>query len=143
MSTINPYLTFDGTCEAAFEFYKSVFQKEFDYFERFKNMPSQDGQQIPEDIGEKVMHVSLQISKETILMGCDANPLMGQEVKNGNNISISISTGSEEEAKTLFDGLSDGGQIAMPLEKTFWGALFGMFIDKFGINWMVNYSYEQ
>lgn len=75
-------------------------------------------------------------------MGSDVMP--GQfPVTQGNNYAISINTDSEEEAKRLFDGLSEGGQITMPLEKTFWGALFGMFTDKFGINWMVNYDYEQ
>lgn len=141
MKTINPYLTFEGNCEEAFIHYKSVLGGEFTDLSRFKEMPSPD-QPIPEEFGNLIMHVGLPISKETVLMGSDVMP--GQfPVTQGNNYAISINTDSEEEAKRLFDGLSEGGQITMPLEKTFWGALFGMFTDKFGINWMVNYDYEQ
>ena len=87
------------------------------------------------------MHVSLPISKETILMGSDST--VESRVAMGQNISISINTESEEEANKIFNGLSAGGKIIMPLEKTFWGALFAMFIDKFGIGWMVNYDYNK
>lgn len=88
------------------------------------------------------MHISLPIGN-TVLMGSDAVEGFGGIPKLGDNFSISINTESEEEAKRIFSGLSEGGKVTMPLEKTFWGALFGMFTDKFGINWMVNYDYEQ
>ncbi len=140
MAQVNPYLTFDGNCEEAFNFYKSVFGGEFQYIGRFKDMP---GEQIPESQQEKIMHVSLPISKETILMGSDSSSEFGQTHILGNNISISVNTASEEEARKIFDGLSQGGRVTMPLEKTFWGAFFGMLTDKFGINWMVNHDYEQ
>jgi len=141
MATINTYVTYDGNCEEAFGFYKRVFGGDFSYVGRFKDMPSE--QPLPDSEAEKIMHISLPISKETILMGSDASPAFGPPCVAGTNFSISINANSEEEAKTLYEGLSQGGQINMALEKTFWGALFGMFTDKFGINWMVNYDYEQ
>ncbi len=141
MAQINPYLTFNGTCEQAFNFYKSVFGGEFTYIGKFKDMPSDTP--LPEGVGELIMHVSLPISKETNLFGSDANEAFGQTAEAGTNFAVSINAENEDEAKKLFDGLSAGGKVTMPLEKTFWGALFGMFTDQFGIHWMVNYDYEQ
>ena len=141
MAHINPYLTFNGNCEEAFNFYKSVFGGEFPYIGRFKDMP--DSEKIPEVAKELIMHVSLPISEGNVLMGSDSSEAFGQSHQPGNNIAVSINAANEDEAKKLFNGLSAGGKVTMPLEKTFWGALFGMFTDKFGINWMVNYDYEQ
>jgi PhnB protein len=141
MAAINPYLTFAGNCEEAFNFYQSVFGGDFQYVGRFKDMPSEHP--IPEAEGNKIMHISLPISKETVLMGSDSSEAFGQATTMGNNFAISINADNEEEAKRLFDGLSAGGNVTMALNKTFWGALFGMFTDKFGIHWMVNYDYEQ
>jgi len=138
MPQVNPYITFSGTCEEAFNFYKSVFGGGFQYIGRFSEMPDND--KIPEEAKNYIMHVSLPISKETILMGSDALDTFGHVMTTGNNISISINAESEEEATRLFNGLSAGGRITMPLEKTFWGSFFGMFTDKFGINWMVNHD---
>jgi len=144
MAQINPYLTFGGNCEEAFNFYKSVFGGEFPYIGRFNEMPPMEGRpELSAEEGEKIMHVSLPISKETILMGSDSSEAFGQTAVLGNNFSISINTDSEEEADQLFNGLSAGGKVTMPMEKTFWGAYFGMFTDKFGINWMVNYDEPQ
>lgn len=140
MASVHPYLTFSGTCEEAFNFYKSVFGGEFPYAGKFSEMPSE--YPIPEADKNKIMHISLPIGN-TVLMGSDAVEGFGGIPKLGDNFSISINTDSEEEAKRIFSGLSEGGKVTMPLEKTFWGALFGMFTDKFGINWMVNYDYEQ
>ncbi len=141
MATINPYITYNGNCEEAFNFYKSVFGGDFEYLGRFKDMPSEEP--IPDSEAEKIMHVSLRISTETVLMGSDASPAFGPPCNVGNNIAISINATNEDEAKSLFNALSSDGQINMPLDKTFWGALFGMFTDKFGVNWMVSYDYEQ
>lgn len=137
MTTINPYLTFNGTCEEAFNFYKSVFGGEFPYIGRFKDMPNPQ-KPIPKDLKEKIMHVSLPISKETLLMGSDSSESFGHASVEGNNFSISINTDSVEEVERFYNKLSEGGTIKYPLEKTFWGAYFGMFTDKFGIHWMVN-----
>lgn len=142
MATISPYLTFNGNCEEAFNFYKSVFGGDFPYVGRFRDMPPMPGKEVPASEGDKIMHISLPISKETVLMGSDSSEAFGKATVMGNNFSISINTGSEEEARRLFNGLSAGGTVTMPLDKTFWGALFGMFTDKFGIQWMVNYDYN-
>lgn len=141
MATINPYLTFMGNTEAAFNFYKSVFGGEFVDLTRFKDIP--DGEKMSADDQEKIMHVALPISNGNVLMGSDALESMGHSQILGNHISISIGTDSKEEATHLFNGLSAGGEIEMPIADTFWGAYFGMFIDKFGIKWMVNYDYPK
>lgn len=141
MTTVNPYLTFNGNCEDAFIFYKSVFGGEFSYLVRFKEMPSETP--VPEEIKELIMHVSLPISNETVLLGSDSDPVFAPTITEGNNISLFINAETEDDAKRFFNALSKGGRITMPLEKTFWGALYGMFTDKFGINWMVNYDYNK
>jgi len=141
MTTINPYLTFNGNCEEAFNFYKSVFEGDFSYIGKFKDMPSETP--IPDAVKEKIMHVGLPISNEITLMGSDTDEVFSPHVAFGNNISISVNTDTEEEAKRIYAALSAGGQITMPLQKTFWAALYAMFTDQFGINWMVNYDDEQ
>lgn len=141
MPVVNPYLTFKGNCEEAFTFYKSVFGGEFQFIGKFKDMPAMGGKQVPEADAEKIMHVALPISKETILMGSDSTEEYGQATVMGNNFSISVNTGSEEEADKMFNGLSAGGNVTMPMSKTFWGSYFGMLVDKFGIQWMI--SFEQ
>lgn len=143
MATVNVYLNFNGNCEAAFTFYKSVFGGEFAYIGKFKDMPAQgDNACKPED-ENKIMHVSLPVSQETILMGSDIMEGYGPPFVAGTNFSVSINANSQEEADNLFKGLSEGGHVVMPLADTFWGAYFGMFVDKFGINWMVNYDRPQ
>ena len=140
MATTNTYLNFNGNCEEAFNFYKSVFGVEFAYIGRFKDMPADENCPPPsEEEGNRIMHVALPISKETVLMASDTTSAYG-DVTFGNNFSVSINTDSAAEADTLFAGLSSGGNIIMPMEKTFWGAYFGMFTDKFGINWMINFD---
>lgn len=139
MAAINPYLIFNGNCEEAFLFYKSVFGGEFPYIGKFKDMPSGDNTPaLSEEDGNRVMHVCLPIG-ETVLMGSDSNSASG-DVVFGGNMSISINVDSKEEANRVFDGLSAGGNTYMPMSDTFWGAYFGMFTDKFGVNWMVNYE---
>ena len=142
MASVNPYLTFNGNCEEAFNFYKSVFGGEFPYLGRFKEMPPMEGKPVPPAEGEKIMHVSLPIGG-SILMGSDSSEAFGSATVIGNNFSISINADSQAEADKLFNGLSAGGKVTMPMNKTFWGAYFGMFTDKFGINWMVNYDTNQ
>ncbi|MEN9488963.1 MAG: hypothetical protein RL494_1228 [Bacteroidota bacterium] len=140
MATVNPYLIFNGNCEEAFLFYKSVFGGEFPYIGKFGDMPADENTpKLTESDANRVMHVTLPIGKNTILMGSDSNTASG-DVKFGHNISISINTGSIAEADKLFNGLSAGGNVTMPMNKTFWGAYFGMFTDKFGIDWMVNFD---
>ena len=143
MATINPYINFRGNCEEAFNFYKSVFGGEFGMVGRYKDMPASEDAHMSGIDGEKIMHISIPISKDSWLMGSDIGGEWAKHTVDGNNIQISINAETEGEAKKILDGLSAGGRVNMPLEKTFWGALFGMFTDKFGINWMVNYDYNQ
>lgn len=141
MVSINPYLTFDGTCEAAFNHYKSVFGGEFPFVGRFKDMPPMEGKAISESDGEKIMHMSLPLGGDSVLLGSDALAGFGPATVQGNNFSISVNTGSEAEADRIFNGLAEGGMATMPMSKTFWNSYFGMLTDKFGINWMVSYEY--
>ena len=144
MPIVNIYLNFNGNCEEAFNFYKSVFGGEFPYIGRFKDMPPQEGiPPMPEEMQNKIMHVSLPTSKETMLMGSDTGGEWAPSYVQGNNFSISINPTSKEEADRLFNGLSEGGKVTMPLNDTFWGDYFGMFTDKFGINWMISYNENQ
>ena len=143
MATVNPYLTFNGTCEEAFNFYKSVFGGEFRQISRFKDMPPMPGAaELPDSLKERIMHVSLPLSNETILMGSDSNSNMGT-VTVGQNISLSVNAESKAEADKIFTSLTSGGKITMPITDTFWGAYFGMLIDKYEIIWMVNYDYPK
>jgi PhnB protein len=138
MTTVNLYLNFKGNCEEAFNLYKSAFGGEFADINRFKEMPPDENFPIPTELGEKIMHISYPISKETMLMGSDVIGKHTESFIQGNNFAVSINTQSTQEADRLFQILSEGGTITMPLSQTFWGAYFGMFTDKFGINWMIN-----
>ena len=140
MATVNVYLTFDGNCEEAFNFYRSVFGGEFPMMSRFSEMPPDAGPPIAPEEADRIMHVSLPISKETLLMGSDTGGEWAANFKQGNNFSISITAVSKEEADRFFAQLSEGGQVNMPMDSTFWGDYFGMFTDKFGINWMVSFN---
>lgn len=143
MTTINTYLTFNGNCEKAFNFYRSVFGGDFAHIGRFKDMPESSEFQIPKSDREKVMHVSLPISEETILMGSDTGGEWAEDHLQGNNFSISINTDTKKEADRLFKDLSLGGKIIMPMNNTFWNSYFGMFSDQFGIQWMVSLEGDQ
>jgi len=137
MTTVNPYLTFRGNCEAAFNLYKSVFGGEFQFVGRYKDVPESDRQNFPDDGDENIMHISLPISAETILMGCDSSEAFDQTSVYGNNITLSINTDSRANADRIFNELSTGGRIQMPMGDTFWGSYFGIFTDKFGIHWTI------
>jgi PhnB protein len=141
MATVNPYLNFSGNTEEAFNFYKSVFGTEFSGLMRFKDSPG--GDKMPPDLQDKIMHMALPVGNGVVLMATDMIESMGQILKPGNNFSLSVSPESEEEAHHFFDGLSAGGKIEAPFKKEFWGAYFGMFTDKFGIRWMINYDPNQ
>ena len=141
MTTINTYLTFDGNCKEAFHFYKSVFGGKFHYVSTFGEMPPQESMPpLSDDMKDKIMHISLPISKETALMGSDTGGEWSPDYKVGNNFSISIDTDSKENADNIFNKLSEGGEVKMPMKSTFWGDYFGMFRDKFDINWMISFN---
>ncbi|MDP4286201.1 MAG: SRPBCC domain-containing protein [Bacteroidota bacterium] len=140
---VTTYLNFPGTTQEAFLFYKSVFKTEFagKGIQRFGDIPAEAGHPpIADEIKKMVLHVELPITGNHILMATDAPKEMGFTLTQGNNMHICIEPETREEAKRVFDELSNGGNITMPLKDMFFGAYFGEFSDKFGINWMINYS---
>jgi len=140
MAFLSVYLNFNGTCEQAFNHYKSVFGGEFEGFSRFGDMPSSEAP-MPDGEAEKILHVALPV-RDCVLMGSDCPPDFPNGVQ-GNLFNISISATTKEEADQLFHALAAGGQVTMPIADTFWGAYFGMCTDAFGVQWMVNYDYPK
>jgi PhnB protein len=138
MALINPWINFNGNAEEAFTFYKSVFGGEFAKIMRFKEMASPEFP-IAEEDANKIMHIALPIGKN-ILMANDVPESMGRTNENENRSKISISAESKEEADKLFNGLSAGGQVEMPIMDSPWGSYFGMFRDKYGIEWVVDFD---
>ena len=141
MITITPYLNFEGNCEKAFNHYKKVLGGEIVGTQKYKDMPSEEP--LPDSIKEMIMHTTLAVTKDLLIMGSDACEGFGPPLQKGNNYSLTISVDSKSEADRIFNGLSEGGEVIMPMNKTFWGAYFGMFFDKFGIQWMVSFDEEQ
>lgn len=141
MLTMNPYLNFKDKTEEAFNFYKSVFGGEFATVMRAKDTPMVET--IPVNERNKIMYMALPVGKGSILMGSDIFESMGHTLEPGNNFYIAINPDSKEESDKVFNGLSAGGKVTMPLADAFWGAYFGMCVDKFGIQWMVNYTLPQ
>lgn len=138
MALINPYINFNGNAEEAFNFYKSVFGGEFANIIRFKEFESPQFP-VSEKEANKIIHIAFPIGGN-ILMGSDVPEMMGRVNENENRSKISISAESKEEADRLFNGLSAGGAIEMPIADSPWGSYFGMFRDKYGIEWMVDYD---
>ncbi len=138
MVLINPYINFNGNAEEAFTFYKSVFGGEFAKIMRFKDLSSPEFP-VAEKEANKIMHIALPIG-ENVLMANDVPEFMGRVSENENRSKISISAESKEEADRLFHGLSAGGKVEMPIADSPWGSYFGMFRDKYGIEWMVDFD---
>jgi PhnB protein len=128
---VQPYLSFEGRCEEAINFYKTAIGAEVIMMMRFKEAPDQS--MMTPGIGEKIMHASLRIG-DTAVSASDGR-CMGKAIFQG--ISLSLTAGTDAEAKRLFDALSNGGQVQMPLAKTFFATSFGIVADKFGVAWMV------
>ena len=138
MASINPHINFNGNAEEAFNFYKSVFGGEFAKIMRFKDLASAEFP-VAENEANKIMHIALPIGK-SVLMANDVPEILGRTNENENRSKIVISAESKEEAVKLFTGLSAGGQIEMPIADSPWGSYFGMFRDKYGIEWMVDFD---
>lgn len=138
MATLNPYINFNGNAAEAFDFYKSVFGGEFEKVARYKDFSSPE-HPISESDGNRIMHIALPIGKSGMLMGSDVLEVMGKVNEEDNRSSIAIIAESREEADKLFNGLSKGGKIEMPLADSPWGSYFGMFADKFGVKWMIDF----
>jgi PhnB protein len=138
MPQINPHINFNGNAEEAFNFYKSVFGGEFAKVMRFKDLAS-DEFPVAAHEANKIMHIALPIGNN-VLMANDVPEILGRTNENENRSKIVISASSKEEADHLFNGLSAGGQIEMPISESPWGSYFGMFRDKYGIEWMIDYD---
>jgi PhnB protein len=139
MASINPYIHFNGNAEEAFTFYKSVFGGAFAMIARFKDFSNPE-HPIPETEANKIMHIALPIGKSSVLMASDTPEFMGKHNENETRSKISVSAESKEEADKLFNGLSEGGQVEMPIADSPWGSYFGMFRDKYGIEWMIDFD---
>lgn len=136
MPTIKPHINFNGNAGEAFEFYRSVFGGEFSNLVRFKDMPGLD--HISDNDGHLIMHISLPIGSNNELMGNDVPPSMGVVNEREHRSKIYVSAENKEEADRIFAGLSAGGDVEVPLAESPWNTYFGMFRDKYGIEWMVD-----
>lgn len=142
MATLLPYVNFAGNAEEAFTFYRSIFGGEFTSLVRFKDMPV-EGMSVPDADQDKIMHIGLPVGEGEVLMASDALESLGQEVRQGNNVYISVSVASRDEADRIFDGLSAGGEVEMAIADMPWGDYWGSFKDKFGVLWMISYTPPQ
>ncbi|MBP9852828.1 MAG: PhnB protein [Patescibacteria group bacterium] len=138
MTSINPYINFNGNAEEAFEFYRSIFGGEFGAVVRFKDIASAEFP-IPEDESEKIMRITLPVG-DSMLIANDVPKAMGRVNEDENRSKISVSTENQDEANKIFAGLSDGAAVEMPMSESPWGTRFGMLRDKYGIEWTVEYT---
>ena len=138
MATINPWINFNGNAEEAFTFYKSVFGGEFSVLTRFKDMASA-GMHVSESEGNKIMRIALPIGN-TILISNDVPEMLGRVSEEENRSKIAVHCESKEEAERIFNGLSAGGSVEMPMAESPWGTYFAMFRDKYGIEWTVEFD---
>jgi len=138
MAVINPHVNFNGNAEEAFNFYRSVFGGEFSRVVRFKDLPNPQFE-MPEEEKNKIMHIALPIGGNQ-LMANDVPSFLGKTNERENRSKISVSVETREEADRIFSGLSKDGEVEMPMEDSPWGSYFGMFRDKYGIEWMVEYD---
>ena len=132
------YITFNGNTEEAFNFYKSALGGSLTNLQRISDTPH--AAQLPDSEKNKLMHVTLEAPDGIKLMGNDYMPFTGQPFVAGNNFSLSLHPESEEKADKLFNALSAGGTVIMPMAKVYWGSYFGILIDKFGIQWLINHQ---
>ena len=140
MIRLDTYLNFNGNTEEVFNYYKKVFKGDFTKLMRFGDMPG--GERMSDADRAKILHVALPVG-DNVLMGTDVLDSMNQKIAIGDNVSISITLDEETEATRIFDALSESGNIIMPLSKEFWSELFGICKDKFGIQWMMNFTPKQ
>jgi PhnB protein len=137
---IHPYLNFGNKTEEAFRFYEKALGGKLTEFHRFGSMPPQDGFEFTPEQKNLVMHVGLELPDGQMIMASDSLAGMGPTRVVGNNISISVHPNSRQDADRIFNALAEGGTVTMPIADQFWGDYFGSLTDRFGINWMVNYS---
>lgn len=141
MANINPYINFNGNAEEAFTFYRSVFGGEFGKIIRFKDIASAEFP-VPEKEADKIMRITLPIGSN-VLIANDVPEIMGRVNENENRSKIAVIAASQEEAERIFNALSVGGTVEMPLAESPWGTYFAMFRDKYGIEWTVDFDPKQ
>ena len=139
MAALNPYIHFNGKAEQAFTFYQSVFGGHFSKLMRYKELASA-GFPVSEKDANRLMHIALPISRDSVLAGSDTMEQMGSVTDKDNRMTIFISAASREEADKLFNSLSAGGTVEMPIADGPFGSYVGMFTDKFGVQWMVEFT---
>lgn len=139
---LSTHVAYNGNCEEAFNFYKSIFGGEFDTVQRNKDIPVGVPSPAGDNEAEKILHISLPIGNGSMLMGCDIPAAFGEATRS-NSFNISVSTDSEAETERIYNGLLAGGKVNVPLDKTFWGAYFGIVVDRYGVQWMISYDYQQ
>ncbi|RPE12556.1 VOC family protein [Chitinophaga lutea] len=139
MRTINPWINFNGNAEEAFTFYKSVFGGEFKKIIRFKDLAN-DEFPVAEAEANKLMYIALPIGKQNVLIANDVPEFMGRVNESENRSKISVSAESREEADRIFNGLSAGGDVEGPIGEGPWGTYAGMFRDRYGIEWIVEFD---
>ena len=142
MTTLNPWINFNGNAEEAFTFYKSVFGGEFTKVVRFKDIPG-DTSHVSEKEENKIMHIALPIGNNTMLIANDVPEVMGRVNERENRSKILVRTESKEEADRLFSGLSAGGEVEGSMGDSPWGSYAGMFRDKYGIEWIIEFSSDK
>ena len=144
MTQLHAYLTFNGNCEEAFNFYRSVLGGDFTYVGKFKDIPHESGSpSMPESEQEKIMHIALKVNDKMEFFGSDTGGEWAPSFKQGNNFTMSLTLDNDKEADQLYEKLSTGGTQTMPMSLTFWQSYFGMLTDKFGINWMLSVDKSQ
>ncbi len=143
MTRIHAHVLFPGHTEEAFGFYRSVFGGEFARFMRMSDLPENPDRPLSDTEARKILHISLPIGASGMLMGSDVGEqFAGEALVTGNRYTLSLQTGSREEADRLFHGLSAGGVVEMPMADSPWGSYFGMFADRYGIQWMIDFDPE-
>ncbi|WP_428329855.1 VOC family protein [Mucilaginibacter sp.] len=141
MRTINPWINFNGNAEEAFTFYKSVFGGEFTKIIRFKDLSSAEFPMAADaEEANKIMYIALPIGKNNVLIANDVPAFLGRVSESENRSKIVVSAESREEADKIFSGLSAGGDIEGPIGDSPWGTYAGMFRDKYGIEWIVEFD---
>ncbi len=141
MLTLNPYLVFKGNCEEAFNFYKDIFKGDILFMGRYSDVPQESKPLFPDVAGEKIMHATLQINPETVIMACDSPEADEPGVKpSAETFYLYISTENQEDAYRIFSELAAGGRITMPITQTFWSTHYGMVTDRFGIHWKITFD---
>ena len=138
ITKFNPHVTYNGNCEKAFDFYKTIFGGNYSKVIRYNEMHQESGApSVPAEVGNQIRHIELPLNNDTLLIGSDNAEHGSPELNVGNNLKISITTDERSEGERLFNALSQEGTVKVPFGDSFWGSFYGSLIDKFGIHWLI------